>query len=391
MSMSDSACDFLTSAMPESCAWAHRPAVEDLAALPNSPALYLLVSGDGAPVQLATTQALRRLLVGRLTDPERQQAGKTDLAAIARGVRWRPLSTAFEGRWWYYRVAREMYPREYRRLMSFGPARFMRVDLGRAAPDLRVSERIWNQEGDFVGPWPSRKECQEALDGLVDHFDLCRHPEQIHKAPGGTRCSYAEMGRCDAPCDGSVPLAEYVQRCRAAWEFATGGAGEWISSAEPLMRQAAFEQNYESAGRIKHQLEFARRWEARWEGRVRVASELNYFLALPVARRRAWKLVLFRGGHIDDGPVVQQRRIGVEAPAWLRDQLALTPTVVPPIVRMEQTWLICHMLHSRERESAVVFGLPTLEAPADFGQTLSAQAAKLRPPRGAGGEAQGGE
>jgi excinuclease UvrABC nuclease subunit len=374
--------DQLHAALPEIRTWSDRPGPAELASLPGCPAVYLLADASGTPVQLATTQSLKRALVSRLSEPQRPRPGKADLAEIARSVRWRPLSTPFEGRWWYHRLAREIYPRQYRRLISFGPAYFLHVSWEQPVPELRVTERVWCLDGHSLGPWPTHKACQAALEGLRDLFDLCRHPEQVRKAPGGTRCAYAEMGHCDAPCDGSAPLWVYLDRCRAAWRFAAGGAGQWIVAAAERMNQAADGQKYELAGLIKQQLEFARDWQEQWAPRVRPAEEMNYLLALPVTRRRGWKLLLFRTGHLTDGPVVPQRRVGPQAAAWLRAELSRPTPESPATLRMEQTWLVCHFLYSREAESALLVPLPVLEIPADLEQSLAEKAEAARQRRG---------
>lgn len=370
--------DSWSTELPESHAWTDRPVVADLAPLPGCPAVYVLVDAAGSPVQLATTQSLKRLLVARLTDPARLRPGQPDLAEITRGVRWRPLATPFEGRWWYYRLARTMYPQEYRRLISFGPAYFLHVDWNQPVPELRVTERVFCLAGQFVGPWPAHKACQEALEGLWDLFDLCRYPEQVRKTPHGTRCAYAEMERCDAPCDGSVPLAAYAARCQAAWRFATGGVGEWLAQADARMRQAAEQQQFELAGQIKQQLRFAQMWQAQWAPRLRTADELNDLIALPATRRRAWKLLAFRGGDLTDGPIVPERTIGRDAVAWLGQLLLARPAEIPDALRMEQTWLLSHLCFSRECDTAIVIPLPKAGLPVDLEQTLAAQAAAAR-------------
>ena len=367
--------DTFSDALPELHCWSGRPTADDLAALPGCPALYLLVDSAGKPVQLASTQSLKRLLISRLTDPLRQRPGKADLAEIARGVRWRRLSTPFEGRWWYYRLAREVHPKEYRRLISFGPAYFLCVDWDEPAPELRVTERIWCTAGQFVGPWATHKACQEALQGLRDLFDLCRYPEQVRAAPRGTRCAYAEMGRCDAPCDGSAPLENYAARCRAAWRFAGGAVDEWMDGAGERMQRAAAERAYEQAGQIKQQVDFAHKWKTQWAGRVRPAERLNYLLGLAVTRRRAWKLYLFRRGHLADGPVVSDRRLVVDVRAWLGTELARQPEQLADTVRAEQTWLFCHFLFNREADAALMIALPDNDVPVGLEESLYEQAA----------------
>lgn len=366
----------LASALPETHAWSGRPVADDLAALPGGPALYLLTDAGAAPVQLATTQSLRRVLLARLADPDRKPR-RADLAEVARGVRWRPLSTAFEGRWWYYRVARELYPNDYRRRIAFGPAWFLQVNWTDAVPELRATERVWVQPGEFVGPWPTHRAARETLELLWDLFDLCRYPEQVRKAPQGTRCAYAEMNRCDAPCDGSVPLSAYSERCRAAWRFVTGGSLEWAGRAALHMKQAAAQREYEVAARLKQHVQVAEAWHARWAGNVQRAERMDVLLGFRAARRRAWKLFRFRRGELIEGPVVTARKVGSGALAWLDAQPEAPPAETAPAVRMEQTWLYGHELYGSERDFVLLVTLPEGRAPHDLAAVLADQMSRI--------------
>jgi DNA polymerase-3 subunit epsilon len=350
--------------------WAGRPSAADLAPLPNCPAVFLFVDQANNPIQLLTTQQLKRVVISRLSQPDETRRGRTDLTEIARGVRWRQVYCPFEARWWYYQLARAMHPHEYRKLVSFGPAWFLHADWRQPVPEPRVTERIWCAGGEFVGPWPTHRSCQQALEGLWDLFDLCRYPEQVRKAPRGTRCPYADMGRCDAPCDGAAPLDRYIERCRAAWRFAAGDVETWIQSAADRMRKAAAEQRYELAGQLKDQLAFAQTWRQRWAPHVHRADELNLLLMIPATRRKAWKLFLFRQGHLLDGPLLPDRKLPTEAPTWLAEALGQPATELDEAVRMEQTWLVAHFLQHKESRSAIIELLPDATAPPDLQGSL---------------------
>jgi excinuclease UvrABC nuclease subunit len=371
----------LPEALPESHSWNDRPTPDDLAPLPNTPAVYLLHDVNNQPVLLATTQALRRLLRARLVDPPPDQPGKTDLAAVVRGVRWRALSTAFEGRWWYYRLARELHPRDYRKLANLGRVHFLAMDLDAAIPELRLTDRPWDAPGGVAGPWSTRKACQQALDGLRDLFDLCRYPEQVRKAPEGERCAYAEMGRCDAPCDGSAPLAGYRTRSHAAWHFVTRERATWIADAQQRMKAAANEMAFERASVIKNQIAFAQRWEKEWAAHVVCAEALRYLALLPITRRKAWKLMRFERGHIVDGPIIQERHLLARAPAWLQESLQQAPTATDAMIRTEQTWLFARVLLGEQRDATTCIRLPDNAAPVDLEDRLRDAIARRAQPR----------
>lgn len=349
-----------------------------MGSLPGCPAVYLLTDAGGAPVQLASTQHLRRLALSRLVDADTPKRGKTDLAAIVRGLRWRPVCAPFEARWWYYRLARQLHPSGYRRLVSFGPSWFLNVDWTRHVPEIRVTQRVWCEPGECVGSWATRRECQQALEGLWDLFDLCRYPEQVRKAPAGQRCAYAEMGRCDAPCDGSAPLDDYSARSRAAWRFVCGAIDEWTAAAETRMKAQAANRSYERAGQIKQQIAFARRWREKWSPRLRRADELNCLLAVPVTRRRAWKLFAFRRGELRAGPMLSDRKLPVEGPRWLAAQVERPIAELDDIVRMEQTWLVAHFLRSPESERALTKALPAWTVPGHLEAEWRAELAERR-------------
>lgn len=337
----------LADALPHSLRWSGRPSTETIKSLPNHPAVLLFIAADERPIQLLATQQLRAAVLARLAERERSSR-RADVGEIACGARWREAACAFESRWWYYRVARELHPRSYRKLIAFGPSWFLAVDRGAAIPEVRVSERVWCDVGEFVGPWPSRAAAQAALEGLWDLFDLCRYPEQVRRAPRGKRCAYAEMGRCDAPCDGGAPLASYLERTLAAWRFASGGVGEWRECATREMRAAAEQQAFERAALLKQQLAFAARWSGEWAALAAPATHLDQALALPVTRRRAWKLLAFRQGHIVDGPVVADRAAVKAIAEWVPRVAAAELPALADSVRMEQTWLVCQLLTGRE-------------------------------------------
>lgn len=186
------------------------------------------------------------------------------------------------------------------------------------------------------------------------------------------------MGRCDAPCDGSAPLPAYVERCRAAWDFVTGGCAAWMAQATPRMKEAAAAQNYELAAQIKKQVGFAAAWQELWSQHIRHAADLHFLLGFPAARRRAWKLFRFRRGEFTEGPLLADRHVGPGAVAWLRTQLADALAEIPPVVRMEQTWLLSQVIHGNQRERTLLLPLPSGELPADFEPAVVDTAARLR-------------
>ncbi|MBI5865328.1 MAG: hypothetical protein HZB38_12625 [Planctomycetes bacterium] len=350
---------------------------EALASLPGVPAVYLLVDAEKTPIQLATTQHLRRAVTSRLSRPDASTPSKrAELSGIVASVRWRPVTCVFEAAWVYYRLARELHPTDYLDRIAFGPAWFLHADWSRPVAEIRVTDRIWRTPGEFVGPWPTQRAAQQALEGLWDLFDLCREPEQVRRAPAGQRCAYADMGRCDAPCDGTAPLVPYTDRVRQAWKLAVDGPDAWLLDADARMRAAAAAQQYERAALLKKQIEFARKWAVATAPGVLHDSAMQFVLAFPVTRRRAWAMFLFRFGGLEAGPAIANRRLTQELEPWLRT--ATTRTLVEADeIRMHQTWLFSRWLARRGSDACVFVQIQPGEDAASLAGRVQVEARAL--------------
>lgn len=366
------------------CVWEGALSEAILRDLPSRPAVFQFENAAGAPLLFATTQNLRAATAARLGPGTAPAPGRADLRDVVRGVRWIEVSGPFEARWKHYRILRERDPTNYRKLIGFGPAWFLNVNFVARVPDLRVTERIYTLSGEFAGPWPTQRDATAVLEELWDLFELCRYPAEVARAPGGKRCAYADMGRCDAPCDGGAPLDRYAERVRAAWSFVCGGAEHWLAESAARMQRAAAALDFEGAQLIKRQREWAEGWRSAGQARVRRAEEMNFLIACGVARRREARLVLFRWGAMEEGPTLKLLSLEKEAAAWTAARLVESPPPTPPEIRMEQTWLLAQLLERAASESTLVVPLTEGGVDESVRRALREFAQSQREPGGAG-------
>jgi len=73
---------------------------------------------------------------------------------------------------------------------------------------------------------------------------------------------------------------------------------------------------------------------------------------------------------LTDGPLLSDRKLADETPAWLADQLQQPLEKPDDVVRMEQTWLVGHFLHHKEARAAIITHLPEAQVPADLQSRL---------------------
>jgi hypothetical protein len=84
-------------------------------------------------------------------------------------------------------------------------------------------------------------------------------------------------------------------------------------------------------------------------------------------------------GELREGPLIAERKLAAAAPSWLAEVLQ-TPgdANLGADERMEQTWLLAHLLNGRESERTAILWLECEEAPPDVGAWLAQRASEIR-------------
>jgi excinuclease ABC subunit C len=234
-----------------------RPAVSiDASSLPACGGVYAFVDADGELVQLLRAQNIRRSVTHRLTgaDPDRASS-RADLRSITRSVWWTPAHSVFESMLTYLHTARRLLPDTYRRDLNIASAWFATVRLDNALPRWQPESRVPQRDAVHVGPFARKNQCQTFVTLLEDLFDLCRYHRVLDQAPHGERCSYYDMARCPAPCDGTISLDDYCTMVRASIDYACGRFDDHHRSLEEKMNTAAADRQYARAAATKETLD----------------------------------------------------------------------------------------------------------------------------------------
>lgn len=232
--------------------------------------VYLLADADDNPIQLLCVKNLRASLKRRLGGEETVgPSRKINYREVVRRVHWRRVDGAFEADWIYYEAARLLFPQTYRGMVGFRPAWFVHVnpetDFPRYTKTIDLSKR-----GELLGPVEDKHAAARLIELVEDAFDLCRYYNILVQAPHGRACAYKEMGKCPAPCDGSIGMDQYHRMI--AWSVETlVDPREMIADQTNRMNAAAAALRFELAGKIKQfveQLSDIGKWGSRHLARL---------------------------------------------------------------------------------------------------------------------------
>jgi len=314
-------------------------------ALPGGGGVYALTDAEGRLVLLASSESVRRAVGYRLSPPPEASKKRADLKAVVRRIYWRRTCSPFETAFEFHRIARTLMPDTYLDACAFGPAWFVHVNPSDPLPQF-VPVKLVPGAGNALGPFPTRAAAERFIEMLEDLFDLCRYYHVLQQAPHGQPCAYFEMGKCPAPCDGSITLDRYREMTAAAAAF---GAGLWRAELprwEQRLRELAQLRQFEEANRLKQRLQRADWLRGETCRFVRPVAEFRYLVLQRGEGTTHVRPFFVRAGCIERGTSVGHRDLPSAAAGGSEAMRAAGPedAQVDLVLRSEWIWLVSHYL-----------------------------------------------
>ena len=268
-----------------------------LAKIPARWVTYLVSDADDAPLQLLCVKNLRASLKKRLGGNEEMgPTRRVNYRDVVRRVRWARVDSAFEADWVYHEIARQIFPKTYQGMLGHRPAWFVQINPQTQFPRFVKTIEL-SRRGVYLGPLGDKHAAARFIQLIEDLFDLCRYYNILVEAPNGKACAYKEMGKCPAPCDGSISMEQYYQQIDLALQTVADPA-DAVRAHTRRMEQAAAELRFETAAKIK---QYVAELSKLGKGAFRHARQLNDFAFLsiqPGPRKGLAKLYLVCPGDI---------------------------------------------------------------------------------------------
>jgi excinuclease ABC subunit C len=264
--------------------------------------VYLMSDADARPVQLLCVKNLRYSVRRRLGGAEEVATGpsrRVNYREIVRHVAWKRVDSAFEADVAYLEAARQFFPSTYLGMAGLRPAWFVHVNSDAQFPRYTKTTDLGIQTGQLFGPIEDKNAAAQFIEDVSDWFDLCRYYHILIEAPLGKACAYKEMGKCPAPCDGSISMDQY--RRLIEWSMrAIVEPQELIREQTSRMQAAAKELRFETAAKIKSYIDSL---SAIGKGPLRHLRRLRDFNFLSIQhgpRDGQAKVFLITPGRIDE-------------------------------------------------------------------------------------------
>jgi excinuclease ABC subunit C len=269
---------------------------ENLADLPEAPAVFSLGFGERREPYIARTSNLRRRL-RRMLAPESALSRRLQLLPFVREIAWSPYGSEFEASLLLYREIVTVFAAKdtgtVRKRLRLRPPAYLRMAMENDFPRLFATNRYVRSAADrSFGPFPTRAAAERACDAVLDLFQLRRCVEDLHPYPEHPACPYFEMKKCLAPCNQTCTPDRHRAEADAVFETLRTHGASLLASLERERAAASEALEFEAASAIHQRYEKAEAALRELPESVRLLSELSAVIVQPSAQ--PGEVVLFR-------------------------------------------------------------------------------------------------
>lgn len=133
---------------------------------------------------------------------------------------------------------------------------YLAVTLREEAPRLLITRNDKIRGARYFGPYPKVWLLREMTALLQQAFPIrtCNDADYRRAMQTGRPCLAGQIGRCHGPCSGLISIEDHRERVGELVAFLAGGDDRALKQLQRAMRDAAAEQRYEDAARLRDQV-----------------------------------------------------------------------------------------------------------------------------------------
>src|SRR6202044_1177892 len=183
------------------------------------------------------------------------------MLTTAAGVEWTVVGTEVEALQLEYSWIKEFDPRfniKYRDDKSYP---FLAVTMSEEYPRVTGMRGAKRKGPRYFGPYSHAWAIRDTVDTLLRVFPVRTCSAGVFKRSGqiGRPCLLGYIGKCSAPCVGRVSAEEHRALAEDFCDFMAGQTSRFASRLEAEMREAAAEEEFERAARLRDDIKALQR------------------------------------------------------------------------------------------------------------------------------------
>lgn len=232
---------------------AFRPAQGEI---PTSPGVYRFSDRYGRVLYIGKAKNLRARLANYF-QPLRSIMPRTRrMLALAAQLDWTVVATDTESLVLEHTWITEFQPPFNVQFKDDKTYPYLAVTLREEAPRLVITRNEKIRGARYFGPYPKVWALRETTALLQQAFPIrtCNDGDYKRAMHSGRPCLAGQIGRCHGPCSGLISVQAHRERVEELVSFLAGGDASHLRTLQRAMRDAAAEQRYEDAARLRDQV-----------------------------------------------------------------------------------------------------------------------------------------
>jgi excinuclease ABC subunit C len=231
----------------------YRPAPGEI---PESPGVYRFRDQRGRVIYVGKAKSLRQRLNSYFADFASLHPRTQMMLNTAAGVDWTVVGTEVEALQLEYSWIKEFDPRfnvKYRDDKSYP---YLAVTMGEQYPRVMVMRGAKRKGTRYFGPYSHAWAIRDTVDTLLRVFPVRTCSAGVFKRSGqiGRPCLLGYIGKCSAPCVKRISEEDHRALAEDFCDFMAGQTSRFAGALEAEMKQAAREEEYERAARLRDDL-----------------------------------------------------------------------------------------------------------------------------------------
>ncbi|MCX4471124.1 excinuclease ABC subunit UvrC [Micromonospora sp. NBC_01655] len=229
--------------------------------IPESPGVYRFRDGTGRVIYVGKAKNLRSRLNSYFADLWGLHQRTQQMVTTAEAVDWVTVGTEVEALQLEYTWIKQYDPRFNVRYRDDKSYPYLAVTVDEEFPRLQVMRGAKRKGVRYFGPYSHAWAIRETLDLLLRVFPARTCSAGVFKRAGqvGRPCLLGYIGKCSAPCVGSVSAEEHRHIVDGFCDFMGGRTDTMVRRLEREMTEASEALEFEKAARLRDDVAALRR------------------------------------------------------------------------------------------------------------------------------------
>ncbi|MBQ9583134.1 MAG: excinuclease ABC subunit C [Bacteroidales bacterium] len=231
---------------------------EKVSLLPHTPGVYRFLDSEGTVIYVGKAKDLHRRVSQYFRPPESLDRKTRLMVTKISDMMFAVVDTEQDALLLENNLIKKLQPR-YNILLKDSKTYPWIVIKKEPFPRVMITRRLTKDGSRYFGPYSSAAHAHALLDLIAQLYQLrtckLRLSEEAIAQGKFKVCLNAHLGRCSAPCVGSIGKEEYERMIAAVEKLLGGGARSLIKENRELMMAASGRMEYEQAQVYKERMQ----------------------------------------------------------------------------------------------------------------------------------------